>query len=226
MFRDFPPSPWHLRGQLYVSGWWVSARRLQVTLAPEFELLTVAGRACVTAAFVDYQAGSVLTYGELLGAVSVRARASRRVGMSVTRMWVDDARSLRGGRALWGMPKEAGRIALEHDAGDVVFRGAAWDEEGRELARVSFQALVTLPRRPRLTLPLPALQVLQGQVHAVPASSPMRCSVRLLRSAAWSIPPDSPLAELGIRGARPFLSVQARDFEWLLDAALPVTTAR
>ncbi|WNG23913.1 hypothetical protein F0U62_07650 [Cystobacter fuscus] len=44
----------------------------------------------------------------------------------------------------------------------------------------------------------------------------------LLRGAEWTIPQDSPLASLGLAGARPWVSFQARDFEWTLPAAVPV----
>jgi acetoacetate decarboxylase len=219
---DFPPAPWRLRGQMYASLWWVPARRLQVSLDPAFELLTVAGRASVGAAFVEYQEGSVLTYGELFGAVSVRTRDSRRVGMTVSHMWVDSERSLRGGRALWGMPKEMARFSIEHQPAGAAFTGAGWDPSGRDLARVRFQSLISAPRGVRLPVPLPDLQMLQGQVHAPPPGTIFRFSPRLLRGAEWTIPQDSPLASLGIAGARPWVSFQARDFEWILPAAIPV----
>ncbi|WP_147448569.1 hypothetical protein [Corallococcus terminator] len=35
----YPPAPWQLRGQLYLSAWWVPRRHLQVALDPAFELL-------------------------------------------------------------------------------------------------------------------------------------------------------------------------------------------
>ncbi|MET0404084.1 MAG: acetoacetate decarboxylase family protein [Cystobacter sp.] len=220
MSNDFPPAPWRLRGQLYASVWWVPTRRLQISLDPSLELLTFAGRACVGAAFVEYQEGSVLTYSELFGSVSVRTRDSRRPGMTVTHMWVNSERSLRGGRALWGMPKELARFSVDHRPLGAAFAGAAWDPSGRELAGVHFQPLAGVPPRVRIPVPLPNLQVLHGRVHAPPSS--IRFSPRLLRGAEWIIPLDSPLASLGIAGARPWVSAQARDFDWNLAAAVPV----
>ncbi len=223
MSNDFPPAPWVLRGQMYFSVWMVPAERLQVRVDPAFELLTVAGRACVAACFVDYQEGSVLTYGELFGAVSVKPRGSHRYGMTATHMWVDSEPSLRGGRALWGMPKELARFELDHRPPGGAFAGACWDPEGRELARVRFQSLAALPRSVRIPFLLPNLQVLHGRVHAPKAPQALiRFSPRVLRGADWSIPADSPLASLGIAGARPWVSCQVRDFEWNLPAATPV----
>ena len=219
--NDFPPAPWHLRGQMYFSVWMVPAARVQVRLDPAFELLTFAGRACAAACFVDYQEGSVLTYGELFGAVSVKARDSGHRGLTVTHMWVDSERSMRGGRALWGMPKEMARFELVHPPpGAGIFAGAGWEARGGELARVRFKALGGLPRGTRIPLNLPDLQVLHGRVHAPRGA--IRFSPRLLRGAEWSIPPESPLASLGIVGASPWMSGQVRDFEWNLDAAAPV----
>ncbi|PTL81853.1 hypothetical protein DAT35_23280 [Vitiosangium sp. GDMCC 1.1324] len=221
MSNDYPPAPWALRGQMYFSVWMVPAERLQVRLDPAFELFTIAGRACVAACFVDYQEGSVLTYGELFGAVSVRTRGSHHHGLTVTHMWVDSERAMRGGHALWGMPKQMARFELDHQPpGGSVFSGTGWDPRGGELARVRFQPLAGLPRSVRIPLGLPNLQMLRGRVHAPKAA--IRFSPRLLRGAEWSIPTDSPLASLGIVGARPWLSGQVRDFEWNLPAATPV----
>jgi hypothetical protein len=218
--NDYPPAPWVLRGQMYFSVWWVPLERVQVRLHPAFELLSPAGRVCVAACFVDYQEGSVLTYGELFGAVSVKVRGTRRHGLTVTHMWVDSERSLHGGRALWGMPKELARFELDHAPPEGTFAGACWDPRGGELARARFKALPgLLPRFVRLPLELPNLQVLQGKAHA--PRGPIRFSPQLLR-ADWSIPAQSPLASLGIAGARPWVSAQVRDFEWTLFAPTPV----
>lgn len=220
--NDYPPAPWHLRGQMYFSLWMVPAERVRVQLDPAFELLTFAGRACVGASFVDYQEGSVLTYGELFGAISVKARDSGHRGLTVTHMWVDSESSMRGGRALWGMPKEMARFELAHPPpGAGVFAGAGWDARGGELARVRFKALGGLPRGVRIPLGLPNLQMLHGRVHAPHGA--VRFTPRLLRGAEWSIPAESPLASLGIAGASPWVSGQVRDFEWNLDAATPVS---
>jgi hypothetical protein len=218
--NDYPPAPWALRGQLYFSVWMVPIERVQVGLDPAFELLSPAGRVCVAASFVDYQEGSVLTYGELFGAVSVKVRGTHRYGFTVTHMWVDSERSLHGGRALWGMPKELARFELDHQPPGGAFTGASWDPRGGELARVRLKAIPgLLPRFVRIPFGLPNLQVLHGGVHA--PRGMVRFSPRLLR-ADWSIPPESPLASLGIAGVRPWMSGQLRDFEWNLSAPTPV----
>ncbi len=219
--NDHPPAPWRLRGQGYASVWMVPVERLQVRVDPAFELLTFAGRACVATCFVDYQEGSVLTYRELFGAVAVRMRGTYRYGITIPLMWVDSEPSMRGGRALWDMPKEMARFELDHQPPGEAFSGACWDSQGRELARVRFHSQAGLPPRIRLPLGLMNLQVLHGRVHSTKAV--VRCSPRWLQGAHWSIPVDSPLAALGIAGARPWLSLQVRDFGGELPAATPVS---
>jgi hypothetical protein len=218
--NDYPPAPWALRGQMYFSVWMIPAGRVQARLDPGFELLTLGGRACVVTCFVDYQEGSVLTYGELFGAVSVRTRDSRHRGLTVTHMWVDSERSLRGGHALWGMPKVLARFELNHQPPEGAFAGACWDARGGELARVRCEVLAGLPRSVRLPFRLPVLQMLRGKVQA-PKAAVLRFSPRLLR-AEWLIPADSPLASLGLAEARPWVSGHVRDFACDLPAAAPL----
>ena len=218
--NDYPPAPWLLRGQMYFSLWMVPRERVLVRLDPAFELLSPAGRVCVAACFVDYQEGSVLTYRELFGAVSVKVRSTRRPGLTVTHMWVDDERSLRGGRAIWGMPKQLARFEFDSPPPGETFAGASWDAQGGELARGRFKALPgLLPRFVRIPLGMPNLQVLQGRAHTPKGA--IHFSPQLLR-ADWFIPVESPLASLGIVGTRPWMSGQVRDFEWNLSAPTPV----
>ncbi|WP_257455097.1 acetoacetate decarboxylase family protein [Archangium lipolyticum] len=217
--KDFPPAPWVLRGQIYGSMWMVPAERIQFRVDPTFELLTFAGRVCVVACFVDYQEGSVLTYGELFGAVSVRTREPRHRGLTVTHMWVDSERSMRGGRALWGMPKEMARFEFDHHPPEGAFRGIGWDSRKKELARMSCDVVAGLPDSVRIPMSLPNLQMLDGKVQS--PKTAIHFSPRLMRTE-WSIPEDSPLASLGISGASPWMSFQVRNFEWNLPAATPV----
>ncbi|WP_308431733.1 acetoacetate decarboxylase family protein [Amycolatopsis acidiphila] len=62
--------------------------------------VTVLGRAVVATAFVDYLPGGLLPYHELLAAVVVRR--GRRLGLTITDIWVDSPASRAGGRELWG----------------------------------------------------------------------------------------------------------------------------
>lgn len=90
----YPPAPWRMVGQL-----WLSLFRL----GEPVDDLRPAG--VYGAAFVSYEPGSPLTYSELLVArpVPVPGRKGRRV--SITDIWVDSPASVAGGRELWAIPK-------------------------------------------------------------------------------------------------------------------------
>ncbi|GAA0256926.1 acetoacetate decarboxylase family protein [Saccharothrix mutabilis subsp. mutabilis] len=101
--QPWPPPPWDLRGEAVLTVWTVR-RDAVPALPPDVRPITVAGRAVVVTAFVDYRPPSVLAYRELLAAVLVRRRA--RLGVTITHIWVDDACSMLGARALWSIPKQ------------------------------------------------------------------------------------------------------------------------
>ncbi|MPZ61534.1 MAG: acetoacetate decarboxylase [Propionibacteriales bacterium] len=92
----YPPAPWRLRGQMYVTMW-----RLGLDL--------------VSTAFVDYQPGGVLEYRELLFARTVLPRGLAPAA-TITEIWVDSEESLRGGRELWAIPKEMATFAFTDGA--------------------------------------------------------------------------------------------------------------
>lgn len=115
---SYPPEPWVLHGRACVSVWSVPVAALPpLPVRP----VTLRGRAVVGTAFVDYRPPG-LAYRELLAAVLVRH--GPRVGVSITRIWVDSPVSRAGGRELWGIPKElaefdwgSGFLASARDAG-------------------------------------------------------------------------------------------------------------
>ena len=109
----YPPEPWDLRGQMYLSVFAVPRRDLRPLPRP----LTAAvrpvpfgARLLVGAAWVRYEPGGTLHYRELLSAVLVHEGLHPRV--SITDIWVDSAASRDGGRALWGIPKDLAHIEL------------------------------------------------------------------------------------------------------------------
>lgn len=218
--RDFPPAPWALQGQLYAAVWWVPAEQCHAPRDAELVPIQVADRVCVVAAFVDYQPGSVLTYHELLAGVLVRHEASGAVGLKVDHIWVDDARSLRGGRELWGVPKELARFEFHHDAPGGGFTGKAWDADGKLLMEGHFTSGLGLPRGARTTVGMSGLARLRGEVHL--SQGKLESSPRVVRPHV-KVPADSPLAVLGLSVRDPMMmGVQLRDFRTRLPAAEPV----
>ena len=188
----YPPEPWDLTGVGHITLWRVPVDDLPALPAAATPL-TVRGTALAATAFVSYDDRGLMAYDELLAGVLVRL--GRRVGLSITDIWVDSESSMLGGRALWGIPKELatfGPLTAETAAGPI--------------ASASFT-----PRR--VGFPVPRLlrgstiQTLGGRTVA----SPIRAGGRVRTAeATWSLPADGPLAWL--RAGRPVTSVIAEDF--------------
>lgn len=215
--QSYPPTPWALAGQMYSSIWWVPAERCSLAVVdPELTPVKVAGRVIVMLGFVDYQVGSVMTYRELFANVMVR-HPSGISGTTVDRIWVDEPRSLRGGRELWGIPKQLARFEFDHQAPGGGFSGKAWDERGKLLFEARYGSGLGLPGRTQVSMA--TLQRLNGQVTTTHPS--VECAVRLVRGDC-DVPADSPLAALGVAGRRPLMSVWMKDLRTQLGAAEPV----
>jgi hypothetical protein len=197
---SYPPEPWDLRGQLYVSVWPVPRAQLPPLperLAAEVRPLTLAGRGLVGTAWVDYGPGGVLQYRELLSAVLVRRK--RRPLVSIVDIWVDSAASRDGGRELWGIPKELAELEFRTPSGPAPHARAAAIAEARLAA--GFRPPGRWPTR------FSVIQVLGDRTKTSPVRA--RAAVRLAR-AAWQVVPDGPLAYLA--GRRPLLTLALRDF--------------
>ncbi|WIM94060.1 acetoacetate decarboxylase family protein [Actinoplanes oblitus] len=203
----YPPEPWHLRGQMYLSVFLIPMRAvppLPEVLGAAARPLSFGGRAAVGAAWVDYQPGGVLHYRELLSAVLTHERGRPRV--SITDIWVDSVASRDGGRRLWGIPKELAEFTLEADEDLVDAQAAA--PGGAPIG----SALIRLKRRVpgRFPLGFTVAQALGEQVRRTPVRG--RAGLRT-SNAAWRPDPDGPLAYLA--GRRPVLNLAVTDF-WLV----------
>lgn len=194
----YPPEPWELRGQMYVSVWPVPRAQLPPlpeALAAEVRPLTVAGRGLVGTAWVDYGPGGVLQYRELLSAVLVRR--ARRPLVSIVDIWVDSPASRAGGRELWGIPKELAEL-------EVTATGA----RAGTIAEARLAAGLRLPGR--WPTRFSVIQALGGSTKISPVRA--RAAIRLAK-ATWQVVPDGPLAYLA--GRRPLLTLALRDFHML-----------
>ena len=195
---SYPPAPWPMVGQL-----WLSLFRVREAIDGD----RPAGVYGV--AFVDYEPGSPLTYSELLVARPVREPVK---AVSITDIWVDSAASMAGGRELWAIPKDL--CDFEHEA---VRRGpatlATWSasvdgapvvsarfrDVSRLAPRVPFRG-ATWQRRPS-TGPRAGEEVtaaLTGSSRTLPAV------------ASWDFAADGPLGWLA--GRRSLASFRMCDF--------------
>jgi hypothetical protein len=130
-----------------------------------------------------YGEGSTLRYGEIAGLT----------GPVVRYMYVDDARSLAGGREIWAVPKE--RMTLRWRSAkrtEVEARTA----DGRLLLRAGWA-------RPRVRLPLPCLAPFVGTLDS-------KLRLASVAGLLWAgpvmveleVPRGSPLSALRLAGQR------------------------
>ncbi|MFI7602359.1 acetoacetate decarboxylase family protein [Actinoplanes sp. NPDC049681] len=196
----YPPEPWNLRGQLYLSLFAVPRSALAPLpggLATTVRRLPFGRQALVGAAWVRYEPGGVLHYQELLSAVLVREGWRPRV--CITEIWVDSAESRDGGRELWGIPKDLAELSVR-TAPDGRTDGVAG-----AIGSASFRAGVRLPGR--WPTPMRVVQDLGGTVKRTTVRG--RAGLRLHR-AAWRAEPGGPLGYLA--GRRPLLTLALTDF--------------
>jgi hypothetical protein len=197
---EYPTEPWHLGGRLLISAFPVSATELPAGFldpVPDgHRPLMAGGRLPVLAAFAHYRPGGVLAYEELLVAVPVSA--GRALRCTIPRIWVTSEASLKGGRELWGIPKELATI--EPSGG----RTAA-AIEGRELAALEARVGRRVwPGSPGI--PVTTAQRLDGRSFV--ARNTVFATVRAL-DATWEFAAGGPLGFLA--GRRPSFSLALDD---------------
>ncbi len=190
----YPPEPWSLQGQMFVSVWAIRARDLPPIpseLDGSVTTVKVGTRAFIGGVWVDYQPGGDMAYRELMAAVLMRAGLRPRV--TITNIWVDSEDSRDGGRALWGIPKELATFTFTDTAAEADGIGEA-----------------TLHRyRPRVRMPI-GFRVTQ-ELDGKPLTTPIRATARCaMAKVDWRLDPNGPLGFLA--GRRPLLSVAAADF--------------
>lgn len=221
----YPPEPWYLGGSLLVSVFAVP----QQALPPEFSLpegrrpLRVGSRVIVGVAAARYVPGGALAYDELLVAVlsvgcGARRGARRGVGnrglrVTIPQIWVDSSISLRGGRELWGIPKQLARFdRTDTPAGrtrmSMVAEGSAGTgRNSPRLPTVELRARRGLPLLPGLRqLALPILQRLDGRVilshnRVIGRMSGLRASWRFAAGGALGY----------LSGRRPLFTIALHD---------------
>ncbi|MFR9728161.1 acetoacetate decarboxylase family protein [Saccharopolyspora sp. MS10] len=198
---SYPPEPWRLRGSLHLTLWRIPEGDLPATPVRTPPLL-VGGSGFVGTAWVVYGPGSVLEYEELLAAVLVRDRRSPRAHIS--HIWVNSAPSQRGGRELWGIPKERAEFQVRSDTGDTrTARAAGFGAAG--IAAAGFARTARLPGSAPFAFRI--AQDLNGfQQTGVRGASPVSWC-----ASDWRFDPDGPLGWLG--GRRPVASLAMAGFD-------------
>lgn len=147
MVEDFPPAPWRLGGRA-----WGAVVRVEEAPALPRDVTPLLPPGLGVLMLVRYLSG-VLRYDELVVGAAVRRGA--RVGLYVQLIRVDDEVSVRGGREIWGLPKEPAEFAWEGPDQVRVIDGNG------PLATLRVGA--ARRRTPRLPLPLGAFGTLGGR---------------------------------------------------------------
>ena len=185
----YPPRPWRLRGPFLVAVSAVALDRARAVLPAGVEPLPVApGRTVGGVVLGLYGERSTLLYAELI-AFPALVRRGARSGAWVSHVWVDSEASVAGGREIWALPKRRAEFDWR------VERGGASVEVRRDGRRL-LAAGVGIPRA---LLPVPAhapvLGPVGGEVLFVVGAGLVRAGVT---AAALDVPPESPLAPLGL----------------------------
>ena len=219
---DYPPEPWYLGGSLLVSVFAVPVDEMpRIQALPHgHRALRLGSRVIVGVAAVQYVPGGALEYDELLVAVPSLGRGGLRV--TIPQIWVDSPASQRGGRELWGIPKQLARfrrrttangrtlVRITADPTDTTDKPARATASGTGTTDGGIAAVQARRGRPLLPglrqVVLPILQQLDGRVTL----SHNRVIGRIsgLR-ATWRFDRDGALGWL--HGRRPLLSVELHD---------------
>lgn len=211
----YPPQPWDLRGQLYLSLFAVPRAALPA-LPAAVRPVPFGRRALVGAAWVRYEPGGVLHYRELLSAVLVRA--GRRPGVSITEIWVDSVDSRDGGRALWAIPKDLAELDLRSSPGGGLVAAASTGPEPGDrpgpIGSAAFRRGLRLPGR----WPTP-LSVAQDRAGSIVRTRVRGSAGLRLGGATWRVEAGGPLGYLA--GRRPLLSLTLADFRMRFGTPTP-----
>ena len=149
----FPPAPWRLRGRVTIVPALARLADAQARVGAAARVVPVApGRTLAGALLASYETGSTLRYRELLVASALVYRVPT-VGLWADHVWVDSARSLEGGRQIWGMPKRWARFSQ-------------LDSGGVEVATDDGALLTVRSGAPRVRVPQPLLAPFVGTLDS------------------------------------------------------------
>lgn len=200
----FPPGPWHLTGTACVSAWRVPTHELP--LAPNgLTYAAIGGTTLLLTIWANYEPGGTLAYNELAVAAMVRGHGMLAPAGTVTHIWVDDERSVAGGRELWAIPKQLGDFVIEPQADNRGF-AASLSADSRTVASVTFEPNMNVPGRPCVSG-----FVIQRNDRGL-LRTRCRGQGRLTTGrATWNFSPSGPLGFL--EGKTPLFSLRMRDLQ-------------
>lgn len=114
---DYPPPPWRLVGHGICQFRLVPVELARGLVPAGCSVVPVLpGRAIGAIYLATYEHGSTLQYNELI-VVPALVRRGSWVGGWISHIYVDDERSMAGGREIWGLPKRLAQFDACSDAG-------------------------------------------------------------------------------------------------------------
>ncbi|MBX6342143.1 MAG: acetoacetate decarboxylase family protein [Thermomicrobiaceae bacterium] len=189
---SYPPAPWVLYGRAIFAPRLLDSRGARAFVPPYLDVVSVLpGKTLGGVYLAAYGPGSALAYHELI-VVAALARSGGRVGFWISHIYVDDLRSMAGGREIWGLPKEMAEFAWPvGEERRVVAR-----QDGRDLCALHYG-----PERTLCGLPVvvPAFSARGGDLLQFNGVASGRLG---LGKGQLEVPPDSPLAALDLAGTR------------------------
>ncbi|MGL5033939.1 MAG: acetoacetate decarboxylase family protein [Microcystaceae cyanobacterium] len=103
--NNYPPAPWTLKGRAICTLQFVETKKAALFVPKELEIVSVFKKTAGAVYFSTYTAGSTLEYNELIiSPATVRYQGT--IGAWISHIYVDNPRSLAGGREIWGLNKE------------------------------------------------------------------------------------------------------------------------
>jgi acetoacetate decarboxylase len=103
---SYPTPPWHLQGIAYLSLHPIALCQARAFIPSDLQIIPIFPGYTLAGVYISsYRSGSVLEYNELIIAPAI-VRYRNHIGGWISHIYVDNEDSIRGGREIWGLPKE------------------------------------------------------------------------------------------------------------------------
>jgi acetoacetate decarboxylase len=198
----YPATPWTLCGCAFISFYGLKISTVRPFIPPELEILSFFRHYTLGGIYIaSYGTNSVLEYNELIIAPAC-VRYQNHIGVWVSHIYVDNENSLRGGREIWGLPKEMANFAWQN--GTIII-----SQQNHIICNFSSQsALLPLPTFWTPNLTLPCFSHLEGDWLSFQAK--FRASIGIVVSKT-EITSNSPFYHLKID--KSFLTLHLNNLE-------------
>lgn len=205
----YPPAPWNLRGKAIVGVQPIAIDQVRPLLPPELDVVQVfPGKTLGGIYIASYESGSILTYNELIVFCSL-TRLGDRMGSWVTHIYVDEPKSVAGGREMWGLPKQMADFEWTTGSNPqvTVSQGDRW------LCTMTYGW-----QAPGVRLPIPSFLTTFSQrgSRMVSFSPTGEATSHLLLGASVTVPDTSSFASLELN--QPTLAFSLSDLRLSIDA--------